>query len=82
VTRQVKWKRAVLDKSDKTVRVSKCERFRVLTREMASGRNGYFTAHAYEAMRADGSRIGANLYDTLIEALDAVEFENDPNWEP
>jgi hypothetical protein len=48
---------------------------------MASGRNGYFNARTYEALRADGSRIG-NLCDSLVEALDECEYVNDPNWEP
>lgn len=79
--RQVKWSPAVVDRLGRSVRISKCERFRVVTRSMASGRNGHFNARAYEALRADGSRIGA-LCDTLVEALDACEYVNDPNWEP
>jgi hypothetical protein len=77
----VKWGRAVVDRQGKPVRVSKCERYRVVTRQMASGRSGYFNARAYEAQRANGSRIG-KLQDSLADALDAVEFEHDPNWEP
>jgi hypothetical protein len=82
MARKVKWGRPTRDKYGDAVRVSKCGRFRVLTMPMASGRNGYWNARAYDAQRADGTRIGKRVHDTLIEALDACEFENDPTWEP
>lgn len=66
---------------DQVVRSSKCGRFIVRTKRMASGRNGHWNARAYSAERIDGTRIG-RLHDTLSDALDAVERENDPNWEP
>lgn len=78
--RKVRWRAPARDRYDNAVRESKCGRFKVTTRAMASGRNGYWNDRAYLAERADGTRIG-RLHDTLTEALDAVEFENDPNWE-
>ncbi len=80
--RQVKWGRPQKDKYDNTFRVSKCGRYKVVTHEMASGRNGFFNDRAYETLRlADGTRIGA-LNDTLEMALDVADYDNDPNWEP
>ena len=81
--RQVKWKAPVKEgHGTKLVRESKCGRFRNVSKNMASGRNGYFNARAYEPQRADGTRIGRELQDKLSDALDVVESENDPNWEP
>lgn len=79
--RQVKWDKPVQQHS-KIIRTSKCGRFRIVTRRMASGRNGHFNAKAYSPEFADGKRIGKDLRDTLTDALDAVEQANDPNWEP
>ena len=79
--RRVKWGKPTVQGSRK-VRVSKCGRFRIVTMAMASGRAGYFNARAYESTLANGKRIGRHLHDTLEGALDAVEWENDPNWEP
>lgn len=81
MARQIQWKRAERDKYGDAFRVSKCGRYRVVTMRMASGRNGYWNARAYEAQRANGTRIG-NLQDSLSDALDACEYENDPSWEP
>lgn len=80
--RNVKWGKPTEDRGGKFIRESKCKRFRIVTRRMASGRNGYFNTPAYDPRRADGTRIGRELCDTLAEALDMVESENDPNWEP
>lgn len=63
------------------VRLSKDGRFRIRSMRMASARNGCWNERAYSAERADGRRIGP-LNDTFQDALDAVELENDPNWEP
>ncbi len=80
--RAVKWNRPEPDKYGDAVRVSKCGRFRIQTMKMASGRNGYWNARAYELQTPDGKRLGKVLHDQLIDALDAAEYSNDPNWEP
>lgn len=78
--RQVKWS-VRRDLHGRVVRSSRCGRFVIRTKHMASARNGCWTARAYAAERVDGTRIG-RLHDTLSDALDAVELKNDPNWEP
>ena len=79
--RQVRWSKATRNDYGQAVRVSKCGRFHVVSRRMASVRAGHWNARAYELTRPDGTRIG-RLRDTLQEALDEAEFFNDPNWEP
>ena len=82
--RALRWKKAVRVGS-RLVRVSKCERFEVVTRQMASGRAGYFNARAYQAKHHSGPKKGEQigpLEETLENALDACEWENDPSWEP
>ncbi len=79
--RNVRWGAPQNDKYGDAVRTSKCGRYRIVTRRMASARNGFWNAKAYRAERADGRQIG-RLQDYLIDALDLVEFDNDPNWEP
>lgn len=80
--RQVKWGRAV-EKGTGSERLSKCGRFRIVTRFMASGRNGHFNTPAYSPERvSDGRRLCREMCDTLASAMDEVEWANDPNWEP
>lgn len=79
--RNVKWNKATETRTGNAERLSKCGRFRIVSKRMASGRNGHFNARAYAAERVDGTRIG-RLCDTLRDALDLVEYENDPSWEP
>lgn len=81
--RKVKWGKATATTGSRYERLSKCGRFRIVSLFMASGRNGYFNARAYSPERiADGKRLCRDLCDKLEDALDAVEWENDPNWEP
>jgi hypothetical protein len=80
--RRVKWHQPARDRFGKQVRTSKCGRYRIITRAMLSGKGGSFNSKAYEVQRADGSRVVSELQNTLSDALDVVEVDNDPNWEP
>lgn len=80
--RQVKWLKPVANELGKVVRKSKCGRYQIVTKKYATMRKGSFTNVAYEAQRADGTRIGRDAHDKLSDALDEVEMDHDPNWEP
>jgi hypothetical protein len=79
--RKVLWRAPQNDKYGDAVRTSKCGRYRIVTLRMASARNGFWNAKAYRAERAGGKQIGT-LQDYLVDALDLVEFDNNPEWEP
>lgn len=79
--RKVRWGKAADTRSLSKIRTSKCGRYRIVTMAMSSS-NGYWNTRAYSAERADGTRIGRHPHDYLEDAMDAVEFDNDPNWEP
>lgn len=79
--RTVKWGRPAKDRYNHVIRTSKCGRFRIETRKMASARNGYWNAVAYEPQHADGTRA-APLQDTLEDALNSIEWIVNPSWTP
>jgi len=79
--RKVRWSRPVIEKrTDEPVYTSKCGRYRIQKDHKASGRNGYFNTVVYgTTIVATGKTIWT---DTLRDAKDEAEYDNDPNWEP
>jgi len=82
VRRQVRWGAPKADRWGCASRASKCGRFKVLTHRTASPGNGFWNGRAYELQDGEGRQIGTRWHDTLAEALDQAEWENDPSWEP
>lgn len=81
--RVVQWGRPVKERGNE-VRTSKCGRYRIVKRSMASSRNGCWNAKEYDPQKANGSswvRLTRFPYDRLGDALDFIESDNDPNWE-
>lgn len=84
--RKIQWRRATREKNGDFVRLSKCGRFRVTTRTMASANNGCWNARHYiPEQLEDGKWVrlhkgNQGAYDVLAHALDHVETVVDPNW--
>lgn len=78
----LRWCRPVEDKTGKLVRLSKCGRYSIVKRHYASmgGRNGYFTDVGYVLTVASTGR--SETFDSLRDAKDGAEMDNDPGWEP
>jgi hypothetical protein len=81
--RAIKWSKAVKNKYGDLVRTSKCGRYKVVTRTMASARNGCWNAREYDPQKADGTRLGGkHMQESFEFALDIIEYDNNPDWEP
>lgn len=81
--RAIKWCKPVRGKYGDVTRTSKCGKYKVVSREMASSGNGCWNAKEFDPQRADGTRIGGKYrQESLAMALDAIEGDNNPDWEP
>lgn len=77
--RAVFWKKPTGDRRRLTY-VSKCGRYTIVKRHFASARNGHFATVGYTfTVVATGK---SEKVDTLRDAKDLAEFDNNPNWEP
>ena len=79
--RKVLWSRPVTERrEDEPVYTSKCGRYRIEKKHYASARNGHFANVAYKT-----TILASGLFsvtDSLRDAKDEAEYDNDPNWEP
>lgn len=76
--RKVSWHRAVRNQYDQPVRYSKCGQYRIETRPMCSGRNGYMNARAYRPQKlVNGQWIDIAKYmpDEISMAYEYVEMD-------
>ena len=77
--RAVAWSRPTGNDHKRTY-LSKCGRYSIVKRHFASARNGFFATVGYTfTVVATGK---GETVDTLRDAKDLAEFDNNPNWEP
>jgi hypothetical protein len=81
--RKVLWSKPTTGKrADEPIYTSKCGRYQIQKDHMASlsGRNGHFGVVVYRlTILATGAKTE---HDTLRDAKDEADMDNDPNWEP
>ena len=77
--RKVLWSKPTGDDWNR-VYTSKCGRYRIAKKHYASGRNGYFNTVVYKLIIV--ATDDPSNHDSLRDAKDEAEMNNDPNWEP